>query len=73
MSKDANDAHIEGMAVSVTLVFACEAHREAWLERTGWLGDEAAKADYEKRQDHTDLMFYVGPVKASDGAWTGRP
>ena len=71
-----SNANIEGMAVCVQLVFACEAHRYAWLERnglfTGKVG-EARLADYDRRSSHPVLTFLVAnePPVLVDGA--GRP
>lgn len=56
-------ANIDGMAVCVPLVFACEAHREAWLTRNGVFDGphgDARHADYVQRKNNTLLIFTVG-------------
>jgi len=60
-------AHIEGMAVTVTLVFACESHREMWLRTVGYLGkDDAKDRDYDRRRSNTNLAYTVGVLGGSD-------
>lgn len=49
------------MGVTVTLVFADEAHREAWLTRMGHLDDEGKRLDYVQRRQAQNLTFLVGP------------
>ena len=58
---------LAGMAVTVTLVFADESHREAWLERAGLFAREVNGADYERRKRNTNLVYLVGPVPAAKG------
>jgi hypothetical protein len=56
------DVGIDGMAVSITLVFSDEAHREAWLENSGWLDKPGARTDYNRRKSNTNLMYGIGPI-----------
>lgn len=56
-------ANLESMAVTVTLVFSDEAHREAWLTREGLFDGPDGKfrrLDYESRKGNTNLTFIVG-------------
>lgn len=57
------------MAVTITLVFSDECHREAWLLRQGALTlqpnstmDQAVLADYARRCRSQDLVYLVGPL-----------
>lgn len=59
-----SDANVTGMAVTVTLVFACESHREAWLRRTGILKSVPRERDYEHRCMNNNLTYSVGPEPA---------
>ncbi len=62
-----NAAYIEGMACSITLVFACEAHREAWLTKMGvFEGEygECKQRDYERRRENTNLMYSASAIRA---------
>jgi len=67
-----SNGNLRGMAVTVQLVFSCEEHRYAWLERVGLfrghLGD-ARLADYDRRSSHPVLTFLVDvepPVLVDD-------
>ena len=55
-----DSANVSGMAVTVTLVFSDESHREAWLRRTGVLEKETRNLDYERRKGNTNLIYTVG-------------
>ncbi len=58
------NSYVEGMGVSVTLVFADESHREVFLRAQGL----ATRADYQQRRRAQNL-FYT--IRALDG--NGRP
>lgn len=47
------------MAVTVTLIFADEAHREAFMEQNGFLDDLGQRVDYDKRKWNDNLSFIV--------------
>lgn len=62
-----------GMAVTATIVFACEAHREMWLVEHGFIPAKAwrmenppkmvpTRFDYEQRKSNTNLVFVAGSV-----------
>jgi hypothetical protein len=66
---------VSGMAVTVTLVFADEAHREVWLERQRIIAthsdldhdhttrEAVRRFDYEKRKDNSNLLYIMMPVE----------
>ncbi|KKL18565.1 hypothetical protein LCGC14_2474250 [marine sediment metagenome] len=71
------DANIESMACSVTLLFTEECHREAWLKRNGLFRGEYGverKSDYERRRPNTNLMYMVGvePLSKEDANCKSR-
>lgn len=56
--------NLDGMAVTVTLVFSDEAHREAWLRREGLFDGPrggAQRQDYEHRRSNTNLTYLIAP------------
>lgn len=61
-----NKANISGMAVTATLVFSDEAHREMWLRRMDVIQDESFLSDYENRKKGQDLVYIVGPIGPGD-------
>jgi len=59
------------MAVTVTMVFSDESHREAWLIQQGIIPKEgvmpddrrlARISDYLRRRENTDLQYLVGSM-----------
>ena len=61
-----NTANINNMGVTITLVFACEVHREAWLKRMRVIDNKATKAktqDYKIRRKSSNLTYLVGPER----------
>jgi hypothetical protein len=62
-----NKANISGMAVTVTLVFSDEAHRESWLGRMGVIPEEGSFLDdYEHRKRAQNLLYIVAPIGPAD-------
>lgn len=63
-----NKANISGMAVTATLVFSDEGHRESWLRRMGVIEGTDADfiADYENRKRAQDLVYIVGAIGPGD-------
>ena len=55
-----NSANVRSMAVTLTLVFSDESHREAWMRRMGILDIPGRRSDYEARRSNTDLTYLVG-------------
>ena len=65
------------MSVTVTLVFADERHREAWLIKNGFVPsakavaadhfEQAKRVDYEHRMRSQNLAYTVGPVSVEHG------
>jgi hypothetical protein len=73
-----NKANIRSMAVTVTLVFSDEAHRESWLRRLEVISEDAPfLSDYEKRKGAQNLLYIVDPIGPGDfdheKCATGRP
>lgn len=61
-------ANVRGMAVSLTLLFSDEAHREAWMRRNGIIGVSPARdADYELRCGESQLLYTIGAEGGSGG------
>lgn len=54
-----------GMAAMVTIIFADEAHREAWL-KTRVLDGQSMKDDYERRSWSQNLVYIAGPLQGSE-------
>jgi hypothetical protein len=54
-----------GPAVTVTLIFSDECHREAWMLRQGMLESEPMRLDYYRVQQSTDIPFIIGVEGAS--------
>lgn len=64
--EDSKGLNIQGNVATVTLVFADEAHREAWLHRQGLLEDDGALAHHLLHQSDSDLAFMVGPEELTE-------
>ena len=60
-----------GMAVTTTLVFSDEAHRESWLRMNGVLDHpdpeiaEAKELDYQRRQNDQNLIYMAPNIRES--------
>lgn len=51
---------LEGMAVTVTLVFADVAQRELWLEKNGWLQERDQRHEFGLRRSDSNVIYRVG-------------
>lgn len=63
-----NKANISSMAVTITLVFSDESHREMWLRRMEVISEPRVGHfnDYGNRKGSQNLLYIVDPIGPGD-------